>query len=123
MLEFATKVIPAQAMTAVQLMQIGIPYNMQRATTDLAEEWGILDEVYDWFDDPEFMNRIMLMASMGPQNQNQGKAGGGGGNSPGAIMQNGGNSAIPNIPSAGKETRQGQQAGANDMQSANFGVY
>ena len=61
------------------------------------------------------------MAIMGPQNQNKTEKGGG--NSPGGVMQNGGNSAIPNIPSAGKEMRQGQQAGANDMQSANFGVY
>ena len=122
MLEFSTKVIPAQAMTAVQLMQIGMPYNVQRAITDLAEEWGILDEVYDWFDDPEFMQRIQLMAAMGPQNQNSSKTGSGG-NSPGAIMQNGGNSMIPNIPGASTEMRRGQQAGANDAQSANFGVY
>lgn len=120
MMEFATKVVPAIIMSAVQAMQVGIPFNVQRAITDLAEEWGILDEVYDWFDDPEFMQRIELMAAMGPQNQNQQ---GQGGNSPGGIMQNGGNSAIPNIPSLDKERRQGQQSGANDSQSANYGVY
>ena len=121
MVEFSTKIIPAQAMTAVQLMQIGIPYNVQQVLSDLAEEMGILDEVWDWFNDETFMRRIQLMASIGPQNANQTK--GAGGNSPGGVMQNGGNSAIPNIPSLDKERRQGQQSGANDNQSANYGAY
>ena len=122
MMEFATKVVVSLANTAVMLSQVGIPFNMQRAMTDLAEEWGILDEVYDWLEDPEFMQRIMMMAAMGPQNQNQSKAGGGGGFAAG-VMQNGGSPMAPNIPSLDKENRQGQQAGANDSQGANFGVY
>ncbi len=119
MMEFATKVAASLAATTVQLMSVGVPFNMQRAMTDLAEEWGILDEVYDWFEDPEFMQRVQLMAALGPQNKQQS----GGGGSPKAVAQNGGNSATPNIPSLDKERRQDQQAGANDSQSANYGVY
>lgn len=120
MMEFATKVVVSLANTAVMLSQIGVPFNMQRALTDLAEEWGILDEVYDWLEDPEFIQRITMMAALGPQNTNQSKAGGGGS---AGVMQNGGSSMAPSIPSADKEMRQGAQMGANDGQSVNFGVF
>lgn len=120
MMEFATKVVVSLANTAVMLSQIGVPFNMQRALTDLAEEWGILDEVYDWLEDPEFIQRITMMAALGPQNPNQGKAGGG---SSAGVMQNGGSPMAPSIPSADKEMRQGAQMGANESQATNFGVF
>ena len=122
MMEFATKVVVSLANTAVMLSQVGVPFNMQRAMTDLAEEWGILDEVYDWLEDSEFIQRMTMMAAMGPQNQSQGKTGGGGGSQAG-VMQNNGSPMMPSIPGPDKEMRQGQQAGANDSQSSNYGVY
>ena len=118
MMEFATKVVVSLANTTMILFQAGVPFNIQRAMTDLAEEWGVLDEVYDWFEDPEFMQRVQMMAAMGPQNKNQQ-----GGGSSGAVMQNGGSSQTPNIPTLDKERRQDQQSGANEAQSANYGVY
>jgi len=120
-IEFGTKVIPSIIMSAVSASQIGLPFNVQRALTDIAEEQGILEEVYDWLHDPEFMQRMALMQAMGPQNQ--GKAGSGGGMSPAGIMQNGGNPLMPNISNMAKEERQNQQMGANDMQSNIQGVY
>ena len=119
-IEFGTKVVPSIIMSAVSAMQIGLPFNVQRALTDLAEEQGILEEVYDWLYDPEFMQRMAIMQAMGPQNQ--GKAGSGGMSSAG-VLQNGGNPLMPNIPNLAKEERQNQQQGANDMQSNIQGVY
>ena len=119
-IEFGTKIVPSIIMSAMTAMQMGLPFNVQRALTDLAEEQGILEEVYDWLEDPEFMQRMAIMQAMGPQNQ--GKAGGGS-MSPAGIMQNGGNPLMPNIPNLAKEERQNQQAGANDMQSNIQGVY
>ena len=119
-IEFGTKVVPSIIMSAMTAMQMGLPFNVQRALTDLAEEQGILEEVYDWLYDPEFMQRMAIMQAMGPQNQ--GKAGSGG-TSPAGVLQNGGNPLMPNIPNMAKEERQNQQQGANDMQSNIQGVY
>ena len=66
-IEFATNLVPALAMSAQVCMQMGIPFNLQEAITDLAVEMDILEEVQDWFVDPTFMQRIQLQMSMGPQ--------------------------------------------------------
>ena len=115
-MEFGTKVVPSVIMSAVEATQIGLPFNVQRVLTDLAEEQGILEEIYDWLEDPEFMQRIKLMAAMGPQNQT-------GGMSVGGVVQNGGNPSMPNIPGLEKEQRQNQQAGANESQRNIQGAY
>lgn len=117
-IEFATNLVPGLFVAATQAMQIGVPFNIQRAITTLAEELDVADEVQDWFEDPEFMNRIKLMMAMGPQNA--GKAGMA---SPQGIRQQGGYPGQKKVSSPSREQNQGFQAGANESQSANQGVY
>jgi len=83
--EFATNIIPAAATTAQVMLQMGVPFNLQKYLTRMAEELEIGEWVQDLFDDPEFEQRIQLMVALGPQNQGKGQV-----NSPEAINQNGG---------------------------------
>ena len=115
--EFATNLIPGLVMAAQMCTQIGVPFNLQRAITDLAEELDVTDTVQDWFEDPEFMNRIKLMMSMGPQNA--GKAGMG---SSQGIKQQGGYPGQKPIASPQGERNQSFQTGANESQAALQGI-
>jgi len=117
-IEFATNLIPG-IMTSGQIgTQIGVPINVQRILTDLAEELDITETAKDWFEDPEFMNRIKLMMAMGPQNA--GKAGMA---SPQGIRQQGGYPGQKKVSSPQREQKQGFQMGANESQAAIQGVY
>ena len=117
-IEFATNLIPG-IMTSGQIAtQMGVPINVQRILTDLAEELDITETAKDWFEDPEFMNRIKLMMAMGPQNA--GKAGMG---SSQGIRQQGGYPGQKPIASPQSERNQSFQTGANESQAANQGVY
>ncbi len=115
MIQFATNVVPGLATSAQICMQLGIPFNLQRAITTIAEEMNLTDEVMDWFNDPEFANRIKLMMVMGPQNA--GKAGGGMGSQAG-IIQNGGYPGVNKVPGQQTEMNQNSQMGANESQSS-----
>lgn len=108
--EFATNLVPSLINSAMVAMQMGIPFNVQTAITDLAEEMGILDDVQDWFDDPTFMQRIQLQMAMNPQPA--GKA---------QPAQGGGTRGIPQqtkMQSPFQERKQTEQIGANESQSA-----
>ena len=110
-IEFATNLVPSLINSAMVAMQMGIPFNVQEAITDLAEEMGILDDVQDWFDDPTFMQRVQLQMAMNPQPA--GKA------TPGQPAQ--GPRGIPQqtkIQSPFQERKQTEQIGANETQSA-----
>jgi hypothetical protein len=72
LVEFATNVVPAVIAAASTAMQMGVPFNVQRAITTLAEQLELSDQVQDWFNDPEFMNRLQLRISMGPQPEGKG---------------------------------------------------
>ena len=114
-IEFATNVVPGLVMAAVQTMQVGIPFNLQRAITDIAEELDILDFVMDWFDDPEFIQRMTMMAQLGPQNA--GKAGSG--NSPAGAAQNNGNPSAKSITTSPQQImNESQQEAPGQLQSA-----
>lgn len=115
--DFATRVVPSLVMSASACTQMGLPFNLQEAITDIADEEGILEEVSDWFFDPSFVNRLQLMMTMGPQNA--GKAG----NDLGSVMQNNGSPYGGDAPSQQKQFNQNAQQGANDSQSMNQGVY
>jgi len=75
MTEFAVSVMPSVMQAAMVAMQMGVPFNVQRCLTQLAEAQGLTQDVQAWFDDPEFNQKMMIMMKMGPQNP--GKAGGG----------------------------------------------
>ncbi len=126
--EFATSVVPAVMAAAMQAMQMGMPFNAQRTITDLANELDIMDTVQDWFEDPEFMQKMQIMAAMGPQNAGKasaegGSSGGGSGNSLKGIMQNGQFPGARNTATPQQEFNSTAQDGAVDSQSANQGVY
>ena len=115
MMEFGTNILPGVMNSAMISMNMGQPFNVQRVLTDIATELGIIEDVMDWFDDPEFEQKLKIMSAMGPQNA--GKAQGA------ASSQNNGNTMARPIASPQQELNQDSQAGANDSQSANYGAY
>lgn len=72
-IEFATNVVPALITAAQVAAQMMVPFNVQKAISDLADQLELSDYVQDWFDDPQFMQRIQMMMAMGPKPE--GKAG------------------------------------------------
>jgi hypothetical protein len=111
MTEFATQVLPNVTNSANIAFQMGVPFNLQRCLTDLAEQMGLTTDVMPWFDDPEFNQRMNLRLQLGPQNQ--GKDGSGGGQA----MQNGGFGG-GQVNSPVQQFNQDAQAGANSAQSS-----
>jgi len=106
-IEFGTNILQSVMNSAMIAMNMGLPFNVQTALTDIAEEQGILEDVQDWFDDPEFMQRIQLRMALNPQPA--GKA---------QPAQGGGMSQQTKIQSPFQETKQIEQIGANESQSA-----
>ncbi len=115
-LEFATNLVPALMSAAQIAMQMGVAFNVKRAITKLAHELGVTEDVQDWFDDPEFEQKMAVMASLGPQDSGKASM-----ITPGAIAQNGGFPETRNILTPGQETNQASQMGAAGSQSANYG--
>ncbi len=111
MTEFAVNMVPAITNAAMIAVQIGVPFNLMRCITDLAEAQGLTADVQEWFNDPEFAAKQKFMLAQGPQNP--GKAGGSG-------MQNGSGGSPTARPVAGPETqmKQNEQMGANGSQSS-----
>ena len=56
--EFATNLVPALMQSAMISMQMGVQFNVQKAITDLAKELDITEHVQDWFNDPEFQQKL-----------------------------------------------------------------
>ena len=109
-IEFGTNVVPSIMNTAMVAQQMGRPFNVEQALTDIAEEQGILEDVQDWFDDPGLMQRIQLQMAMNPQPAGKATPGQGGGTK-GIPQQN-------KIQSPFQERKQTEQIGANESQSA-----
>ena len=112
--DFASRVLPSVAQTAMVMMQMGVPFNIRNAIMDIADKIGILDEIADWFDDPEFQRKMQLMLMLGPQGQMKAGAA-----SPAAISQNGGpaNARAGGPTSAMQRQKAGEQSTANISQS------
>ena len=88
-IEFASNVIPQAVMAAQSMLMMGLPFNLQRYLTKVAEELDIGDWIMDMFDDPEFRARLQLQLLLGPMSPQKGQVGqSGGGNAQSA--QNGG---------------------------------
>jgi len=112
---FMSRTLPSTVQAGMQMMQMGIPFNVSKALMDVADKAGILEEIADWFDDPDFQRRIQMMQMLGPQGEM--KAGMA---SPGAIAQNGGpaNAKAGGPTSPMQDQKAGEQAIANISQSA-----
>jgi len=114
-LEFASAVVPSIAQAAMVMQQMGQPFNLQQSLTDVADKMGILDEVHDWFDDPNFQQRMQMMQQFGPQGpMKAGMA------SPGAMAQNGGpaNAKKGGSTSPMQDKKSSEQSTANVAQSS-----
>jgi len=118
-IDFCTNIIPGAAQTAMVLMQIGQPFNLNRYLTQVAFEMGIEDVVQEIFNDPEWQQKMEIMMMLGPQNP--GKAGSGG--SIAGAQQNQGNAMARPIATPTQDFRQQAQSSAAMAQSTNQGVY
>lgn len=114
--QFVTQAVP-QAFQALMIsMQAGVPFNVQRYLTRIAEDWGIIEVIDDVFNDPDFQQRMAwYAATIGKQNRKEGRSG------PGGTMdtiQNGG-FPVGGTPMPGPTTQfnQGAQATAATAQS------
>lgn len=116
-MEFSTNIIPAAAVTAQTMMQMGIPFNLQRYLTRMAEELEIGEWMQDIFNDPEFAQKMQIMMMLGSQNAGKGQT-----LSPQAISQQGGYPLQRNIMSPGQEQNQQAQETAAESQSINYGT-
>lgn len=114
-MEFATNIIPGGANAAMIMMQMGQQFNLPAYLTLIAEETGIGDEVQGLFQDPDFMQKLMIYDALG--SKDTGKAEQTSQTSAGATQNKGNPTARP-VASADKEKRQGAQATAAASQSA-----
>lgn len=117
-LEFATNLIPSIMNSGMIAMQMGLPFNVQRAITDAAKEMGILEEVQDWFDDPEFEQKMMMYLKMGPKDAGKATS-----MTPEGTLQNQGSPMARNIMTPQQDANQFAQQGAAESQSTNQGIY
>ena len=107
LLEFATTVVPSIMQTAAVALNMGQQFNAQKALEDIAGQLGILEEIQDWFDDPEFQAKMQLMQALGPQGDMK------------ATQQGGPNqSATGRSTSPMQDQKASQQTTANASQSA-----
>lgn len=112
-IEFGVNLLPAIMNSAMIALQMGMRFNPKKALTDIANEQGILEQVQDWFDDPEFERKMAMVMAKGPQN-----AGKAGMITSGAIAQNDGFPETRNVLTPGQEFNQNAQMGAAEDQSA-----
>lgn len=113
MVEFAVNMTPAIINAGMVAMQMGVPFNVQRCLTDLAEQQGLTADVMSWFDDPEFRQKMETMRQMGPQNP--GKAGQAG---PGSTEQNGGSPITRSVATPDQQFNKNAQVGSAGAQAA-----
>jgi hypothetical protein len=119
-IEFS-QILSGLAQTAIALITIGQPFNVQRAATQIAFNMGIEDIAQDIFDDPEWQQKMQVMMMLGPQNQGKAEGGGSGGSLAGAV-QNKGNAMARPISTPTQDFRQDAQSSAAVAQSINQGV-
>ncbi len=112
--EFAVNAVPAAAMAAQACLQMGIEFNLQRFLTNLADEMGINDFMVEVFNDPEFQQKMQLMAEMGPQDTGKASM-----LNPGAVRQNGGSPIQRTVQTPGQQQNSNSQQTAAGSQQAN----
>ncbi len=118
MQEFLTNALPAMANTAMIMLQIGVPFNLQKVITMAANELEIGDEMQEIFDDPEQQQKLQMYLML-----HQGGGGSGAGGTPGStrkagpmssqgIMQNNGSPTRSDITGPGQAANAAVQSGA-----------
>ncbi len=126
-MEYMTNVVPALANTAMMLVQLGVPFNLQRALTLAAEESGLSESMKEIFDDPEFQQKLemYLMLHSGGQGDNAGAGTPGSTRKAGpqsfqGMQQNNGFSMKRDVTTPGQDQNAVAQGGADQ---SNQGVY
>ncbi len=126
-MEYMTNVVPALANTAMMLVQLGVPFNLQRALTLAAEESGLSESMKEIFDDPEFQQKLemYMMLHSGGQGDSAGAGTPGSTRKAGpqsfqGIAQNNGFSMKRDATTPGQDANAAAQGGADQ---SNQGVY
>lgn len=119
-MEFAVKILPAAATAAQTCAMMQVPFSFPRFAIKMAEEAGItwMDEV---FMDPEFQQRMMMMAMRGPQlDQSKGQMppSGAAPNNSAALAQNGQPGQVGSVSDPSQQFNAAAQQGANAGQAA-----
>jgi hypothetical protein len=121
MMQLATNVIPAAAQTAQICLQMGTQFSFPKFVMAVAKELDLEDVIGDIFQDPEHIQKLATMMTLGAAHPS--KSGESGGLSMQGILQNGG---VPNAqaqtPTDNQMFNQQAQSTAADAQSQNFGV-
>ena len=116
-IEYHTNVVPSVMNSAMLAMQIGVPFNVNRALMQAAEELGLEDIMVEVFDDPTFQQRMQNFVQQGPKDSGKGSL-----MNPAAIMQNRGYPMAKSVPSEQTQFNQQSQETAAISQSAYRGV-
>ncbi|HEB41506.1 MAG TPA: hypothetical protein ENI08_00610, partial [Candidatus Dependentiae bacterium] len=103
--EFLTNILPALVTSAQMMMQMGIPFNLQKAITRAAEQQEIGMWVQDLFNDPEFETKMKIFMQLNSKNEGKGEV-----NTPAAISQNGGYPLQKTILNPGQENNKQSQS-------------
>ena len=111
-MEFYTNVLPSVASAGMQMMQMGLEFNLPRALMQAAEEMGIAESLSEVFNDPTFVERMELYMQTGPQPAGKGMV------NPKAIRQQGGFPGQRPIATPAEEFNRGAQTTAAIGQSA-----
>ena len=111
-MDFYTNVLPSVASAGMQMMQMGLEFNLPRALMQAAEEMGIADSLMEVFNDPTFAERMQLYMQMGPQSAGKGMV------NPKAVRQQGGFPGQRPIATPTQEFNRGAQETAAIGQSA-----
>jgi len=110
------------------MMQLGMPFNLQKVITMTANELEIGDEMQEIFFDPEFQEKLetyIMMQTMGG-GEGAGSTGStrkAGPQSSQGIMQNGGYPMKREMTTPGQDMNAAAQGGADLSQQANQGVF
>jgi hypothetical protein len=121
---FTTNIVPAAAMAAQAMMGIGQQFNIMAYLTKIADAMEILDDIEDIFIDPQWQQKLALIAQQGakPDGNATKKPGSGSGTAglslPG-VMQNGGAPMQTGVPTAPQQANMSAQLGANPGQQMN----
>jgi hypothetical protein len=118
--DFLINITPSIVNTAVLMVQLGLPFNVQAALTMAAEELEIGEWMQEVFYDPMFQQKMMLRLAMGG---GQAEGAGGGQMSGEGIKQQGGFPGQRPVNTPQQDTNQFAQDGAAEQQSMNQGLY
>jgi len=121
MLQLATTVIPAAAQTAQLCLSMGTQFSFPKFVMAVAKELDLEDIIGDVFIDPDHIQKLATMMTLGAAHP--AKSGETGGLSMAGVLQNGGvPNAQANTPTEQQINNQETQRTASEAQSQNYGV-